>query len=250
MALSHSTILRFTPPAQAGKAATISVNEIPLWSITRSYYEMEQHTDDAHYKTLSRRLGMDMQTTRRWVTGEWSVVMLQSVDRSDVLDQLATNRSYKSIADELLVDELALRKWVKRDQDALRTAEEYKAEMQIDQAKDWIKSASRPEESKAAASLLTHAQWSAERLYRTKFKPNAETAILPMSFNFDLGQNVVPERILPSGQPEPITIEHNPGPGVQGRPDALQAVRNEQADHSDYGASGFRENFTYGDVAP
>lgn len=250
--MQHSALLKFTPAAvREHKVPTIPVAEIPLWSITRSYYEMEQHVDDVHYKTLARRLGADAQTTRRWIMGAWSTTMLTMVDREDVMDQLATNRTYKSIADELSVDELSLRKWVKATPDALRQSEEFKAEMQIDQAKDWIKSASRPEEAKAAASLLTHAQWASERLYRTKYKPNAETPIMPMSFNFDLGQNALPPVTT-------VTLDRSPFSGitidgsvaaVQSGLDPLPAVLQQQANHSDHGASGFREDFTHGNVA-
>ena len=244
-------MLRFTPAAsRTHQLPTIPVDDIPLWAITRSYYDMGQHKADEHYTQLARRLGTDPQTARKWVMGEWSRVLLAMADRTDVMDQLASNRTYRSIANELLVDELSLRKWVKVDSDGLRQAEEFKAEMQIDQAKDWVKSASRPEESKAASSLLTHAQWYAERLYRSKFKPNAEAAIMPMSFNFDLGQNA----------PAPIitTLDRSPFSGitidgsitaVQSGPDPLPAVLNQQTHDSDYGASGFGENFTHGNVA-
>ena len=240
--MQHSSILRFTPAAtRTHHLPTIPVDDIPLWAITRSYYEMKQHHGDAHYHQLARRLGTDPQTARKWVMGEWSRVILTMADREDIMDQLATNRTYQSIANELLVDELSLRKWVKRDQEALRASEEFKAEIQIDQAKEWVKGATRPEESKAASSLLTHAQWYAERLYRAKFKPNAEAAIVPMSFNFDLGQNA--ERIIPSG-----TIIDGAITPVQSRPDALPAVLNPETNNSDYGASGFRQDFTHSHV--
>lgn len=241
--MQHSNILRFTPAAtRQHQLPTIPVDDLPLWAITRSYYEMEQHHEDEHYHQLARRLGTDPQTARKWVMGEWSRVMLTMADREDIMDQLATNRTYRSIANELLVDELSLRKWVKRDQEALRASEEFKAEIQIDQAKEWVKKASRPEESKAAASLLTHSQWYAERLYRSKFKPNAEAAIMPMSFNFDLGQNA--ERTIPSG-----TIIDGAITPVQSGPNALPAVLDAEAHHRDYGSSGFSEDFTHSNVA-
>lgn len=250
----HNALLKFTPAAvRTHKVPTIPVAEIPLWSITRSYYEMGQHVDDQHYKTLARRLGADMQTTRRWIMGAWSTTMLTMVDRADVMDQLATNRSYKSIADELSVDELSLRKWVKATPEALRESEEFKAEMQIDQAKAWVSSASRPEEAKSASSMLTHAQWASERLYRTKYKPNAEAPVAAMSFNFDLGQNAPSTGItieqngnLYPVSPNPSLAEPAP---VQSRPDPLPAVLQQQADDRDHGASGFREDFTHSNVA-
>ena len=243
-------MLRFTPAAaRVHHLPTIPVADIPLWAITRSYYDMEQHKTDEHYHQLARRLGTDPQTARKWVMGEWSRILLTMADRTDVMVQLASNRTYKSIANELLVDELSLRKWVKLDSDGLRQAEEFKSEIQIDQAKAWVKAASRPEESKAASSLLTHAQWYAERLYRAKFKPNAEAAIMPMSFNFDLGQNAIP---APTLERAPLngTIIDGQLTAVPGRPDPLPAVFHQQADHSDHGASGFREDFSHSDVAP
>ena len=240
--MQHSNILRFSPAAtRQHQLPTIPVDDLPLWAITRSYYEMEQHHGDEHYHQLARRLGTTAQTARKWVMGEWSRVMLTMADRDDIMDQLATNRTYRSIANELLVDELSLRKWVKRDQEALRASEEFKAEIQIDQAKEWVKDASRPEESKAAASLLTHAQWYAERLYRSKFKPNAEAPIMPMNFNFDLGQNA--ERITPSGTIIDATVTP-----VQSGPNATPALLNAQTNDRDYGASGFGEDFTYSNV--
>lgn len=253
----QSNLLRFTPAAsRAHHLPTIPVADIPLWTITRSYYDMGQHKEDEHYTQLARRLGTDPQTARKWVMGEWSRVLLAMADRTDVMDQLASNRTYRSIANELLVDELSLRKWVKLDTDGLRAAEEFKAEMQIDQAKDWVKSASRPEESKAASSLLTHAQWYAERLYRSKFKPNAEAPMVPMSFNFDLGQNALPPTI--TSAPTLTPLARSPFSGaiidgsitaVQSGPDPLPAVFHQQADHSDHGASGFGEDFAHSNVA-
>lgn len=244
-----SATLRFSPAAGRTHVPTpVPINELPLWAITRSYYEMGQHLTDANYKTLSRRLGTELQTTRKWIMNGWSRTTLDLVDREDIMDQLAANRSYVSIANELCVDELALRKWVKKDPDALRAAEEYKAEIQIDQAKLWVKTASDATESKAASSLLTHAQWAAERLYRSKFRPTGETTIMPMAFNFDLGPAapIMTTISTPEGNHGGITLNHAP---VQSGPDPLQALQFSEADDRDHGSSGFGKDFPHSDVA-
>jgi len=210
MTTPANSLYRFTPAASRTQVPLIRVEDIPTWTITRSYYDMKQHLTDEHYRELGRRLGCDSQTARRWVRGGWSSVMLGMVNHDDIMDEIAAGRSYHSIANELCVDELSLRRWVRRDPEALRAAEEYKAEIQIDRAKNRVALATEIGESKAAATLLTHAQWAAERLYRTKFKPNAEQASSQMTISFDLG-----------GATRGRTI---PGSAVQSGSDALPPV--------------------------
>ena len=215
MQSSHSPVnglLRFTPAATRTHALpTVPLDELPLWMITRAYFAAAQHYNDSDRVTLARRLGCDAGVARKWVRGQWSTVILSMVDREDITDEIASGRSYPSIADELNVDELALRKWVRREPEMLRAAEEFKAEIQIDRATVAVRQATDIGGAKAASSLLTHAQWAAERLYRTKFRPNAEAPMIPMSFNFDLGQN--------SG-----TTINGTATRVQGGPDALPSV--------------------------
>jgi len=186
---------------------------------------MGQHLHDASYTILARRLGTDLQTVRKWVRRGWSKTMLIMVDRSDIMDELAMNRSYTSIAQELMVDEHALRAWCRLDPELLRAAEEYKAEVQIDMAKRSVTLAGDISDVKAASTLLTHAQWSAERLYRTKFRPNAEQPVIPFMFNFDLG----PDHARTIGL----------GTTIQGGPNTVRTLHGPAATDLSHGAGGF-----------
>lgn len=209
-----NALQRFTPAASRTHALpSVPVDELPVWMITRSYFEAEQHVGDHQRHTLARRLGCEASTARKWLRAQWSTVTLSMVDREDIADELASGRSYYSIAEELCVDDLALRKWVRADPEMLRVAEEYRAEMLLDRAKQAVNNASDIGSAKAASTLLTHAQWAAERMYRTKFRPNAEAPIIPMSFNFDLG-------------PASGTTINRTAAQVQSGPDAVHTLFN------------------------
>mgnify|MGYP006921346026 CR=1 FL=1 len=201
-----SGLMSFTPAATRTHGLpmiTAGPEDVMMWAITRSYFAQNQHLQDAERDTLARRLGCARQTARKWLRQGWSKTMLSMVDRQDVLDELASGRSYRSIADELAVDDLALRQWCREQPDALRRAEEYRVETLMDRAKrDVLDSGSSesPGAAKAAAAMLTHAQWCAERLYSTKFKPTGGAPTAMLSLNFQLGPAAPPAQPVIEGQ--------------------------------------------------
>ena len=207
MQTAHA-LLRYSAAGKRDRRVNplVSVEELPYWRITRSYYELGEHRHDTQYERLAKRLGVAPQTARTWVRSKWSLTMLALHDTDAIRDELATNRTYADIAAELLVDEISLRRWIRKDPDAMREIEEIRAEVMLENARTATAHATDIGEAKAASTLLSHAQWLAERLHRTKYKANAEPPPAVLSFNFDLG---------PASKPVGATYDQ-PAPAVRG----------------------------------
>lgn len=171
------------------------------------YFSEKKQRYDTHYEQLARQLGVPQPRARRLVREVWSCPRLDALDPSDIIAEVATGRRLQSIADEYLVDVLALRQWLRTHRDELKQAESDAAEAQMELAEEALALTTEKVELGVNSELLNHARWKAERLAKEKFRPTGPVVppVAPLHMVMVLG---------PTGPVAPAAvaevIEHEP----------------------------------------